>query len=390
MAMKAEIKKKKKIENAIASARFKESFINEKSNVKIHEIMEKNLVSQTKNFAFASLIGENMDVGIHNISESIQNTLKMKNNIFNMSKEDREIVKGFLSDVKAAKTLEAQKEVIQRPFTGKMKDVTDVIKTTIFTKNNEFKIVDEDSIINMIKNLNTEVYDHDYILANNPIKKIFGAFLNNSNFGQDKKINESIMKHFNVPYTYTADELYHSGAKHKNISGKSFKDIVDNMNASTNADGTVKYGNLDEYRDFLKSIISESEYTVKTDRVDNAVDLLLNSKFEDGKRIYTGVLDDGDLIRQFKDISNRVRSDKDINLKLEEKTWENKGESGTYKVVEKQGLQYNERILQLDQMAKDMDVMFIRGIDGKAFGKLKAGKKSIKKLMEKHFDDIFQ
>ncbi len=196
IALKSEIKKQDKIDNAIASARFKESFINEKSNAQIHDIMEKNLVSQTKNFAFASLIGEKMDVGIHNIDESIKSTLKMKNDIFDMSKEDREIVRGFLSDVKAAKTLEAQKEVIQRPFTGKMKDVTDVIKTTIFTKNNEFKIVDEDSIIEMIKNLNTEVYDHDYILANNPIPKVFGAFLNNSNLGQDKKINEAIMAHF--------------------------------------------------------------------------------------------------------------------------------------------------------------------------------------------------
>lgn len=103
--------------------------------------------------------------------------------------------------------------------------------------------------------------------------------------------------------------------------------MVDSMNASTNADGTVKYGDLDGYRDFLKSIISKSEYAVKTDKVENAVDLLLNSKFENERRVYTGALDDGDLIRQFKDISNRVKSDKDINLKIEEKTWENKGKS---------------------------------------------------------------
>ncbi len=64
------------------------------------------------------------------------------------------------------------------------------------------------------------------------------------------------------------------------------------MNASTNADGTVKYGDLDVYRDFLKSIISESEYAIKTDKVENAVDLLLNSRFENETRVYTGALDD--------------------------------------------------------------------------------------------------
>lgn len=290
----------------------------------------------------------------------------MKKNIFEMSPEDRDVVKGFLSEVQSAKTLQEQKNVLDSEFTGRIKDVTDIIKTTIFTKNNQFNIVDRDAIMEMISNLNSEVYDHEYILANNPIPKIFGAFLNNSNLGQDDDINRAIRAKFiNAPMNITADELYHSGSKYKDASGKSFKDIIDAMHASTNEDGSIKYGDLDGYRDFIRSVLKDSGFKKKTDRSEDITDILINGEIKDGKRTYRGALDDGDLIRQFKDIANRVRSEKDINLKIEEKPWEDNGKKGISKNIVKQGYQYNERVLQLDEMAKTMDVLFIRGIDGK-------------------------
>lgn len=48
-------------------------------------------------------------------------------------------------------------------------------------KNNEFVVVDRDGVFDMINNFNNSVYDHEYIKANNPISKSFGAFSNNSN-----------------------------------------------------------------------------------------------------------------------------------------------------------------------------------------------------------------
>lgn len=62
-----EIAKQMKIEKALTVSKYKESFVNSKTDAMFQDFMEQNIISQTKNFSFASIIAQNKNIGIEDI-----------------------------------------------------------------------------------------------------------------------------------------------------------------------------------------------------------------------------------------------------------------------------------------------------------------------------------
>lgn len=79
----------------------------------------------------------------------------------------------------------------------------------------------------MIDNYSQGVYDHDFVLKNNPIEKHVSAFINNSNLGQNEELNKAIRKQFGAKAKITADDLYHGG--YETADGLTFKEAVDSL-----------------------------------------------------------------------------------------------------------------------------------------------------------------
>jgi len=192
------VERLKTIEKALSSKWYKDSYMRTNGELLMLKISKDNLIARTNNFAFAGLVLEGKNIAIGNIKDRIEETFKVRSIIDDMSIEDREVVSGFLDEVKASTSMEKQKELLERPFEGKIWTVTDYIKAMIIKKWDEFQIYDSDAVVKMITNFTNGIFDHEFVLKNNPVSKAFSAFTSDANLGQNRRINEAIMTRYGV------------------------------------------------------------------------------------------------------------------------------------------------------------------------------------------------